>query len=104
MHHVELSKRAQRDLRRIHDPARARVLRVLEQELTTEPHPPNLDVKPLAGRTPWLRLRQGDYRVIYRPLTPSELRDRGAGEERGFLVERVVDRKGLERAAATLPS
>lgn len=104
MHHVELSKRAQRDLRRIEHRARRNVLRTLEQELTAEPQPPNLDVKPLAGRAPWLRLRQGDYRVIYRPLTPSELRHRGAEEERGFLVERVVDRKGLEPAAATLPS
>jgi hypothetical protein len=75
----------------------------LEEELTAEPQPANLDVKQLAGRAPWLRLRQGDYRVIYRPMTPNELRARRAVEKRGFLIERVIDRKDLKRATATLP-
>ena len=104
MHHVELSRRAQRDLRRTQGRTRTRLLRLLEQELAAEPQPPNLDVKPLAGRAPWLRLRHGDYRVLYRALTPGELRDREVDNDRGFLVERVIDRKALERAAATLPS
>jgi hypothetical protein len=55
-----------------------------------EPQPANLDIKALAGRAPWLRLRRGEYRVPYRPLTASELRALAASEQAGFLVERVV--------------
>jgi mRNA-degrading endonuclease RelE of RelBE toxin-antitoxin system len=99
MNHIELSKRALKDLRRIDHANRRRLLNLLEQDLAAEPQPPNLDVKPLVGRAPWLRLRRGDYR----PLTDSELQTR-AGEQAGFLVERVIDRGDLERATATLPS
>jgi hypothetical protein len=64
--------------------------------------PANLDIKALAGRTPWLRLRRGEYRVLYRPLTNSELETLGASEQAGFLVERVIERGDLERAASAL--
>jgi hypothetical protein len=30
----------------------------------------NLDIKALTGRSPWLRMRVGDWRVIYRPADP----------------------------------
>lgn len=103
MQRVELSKRAQRDLRRLQGKSRERVIGVLEEELAADPQPENLDIKPLKGRTPWLRLRSGDYRVLYRPLTTKELRALKARERKGFLVERVVDRRELERAAARLP-
>jgi mRNA-degrading endonuclease RelE of RelBE toxin-antitoxin system len=102
MYRVELSRRAVRDLRRIDSTDRRRLLDVLEKELAAEPQPANLDVKPLAGRAPWLRLRRGDYRVLYRPLTSDELVALGATERAGFLVERIVDRGQLERAASTL--
>lgn len=104
MYRVELSKRAMRDLRRIDLAPRKRLLNLLEHELAAEPQPPNLDVKALVGRTPWLRVRRGEYRVVYRPLTAQEIIALSASESAGFLVERIVDRRDLERAAATLPS
>lgn len=104
MNHIELSKRALKDLRRIDHANRRRLLTLLEEDLAAEPQPPNLDVKPLVGRAPWLRLRRGDYRILYRPLTDAELRTLHVGGEIGFLVERIIDRGDLERATATLPS
>jgi len=50
----------------------------------------NLDVKAIEGRASWRRLRVGDYRVIYRST------------EWGILVERIVNRRDLERAITTL--
>jgi mRNA-degrading endonuclease RelE of RelBE toxin-antitoxin system len=102
MYRVELSKRALRDLRRIEHKSRRRLLDLLQNDLASEPQPANLDIKALTGRAPWLRLRRGEYRVLYRPLTDDELRALGASEQAGFLVERVVDRGDLERAASTL--
>ncbi len=102
MYRVELSKRALRDLRRIDHKSRRRLLDLLENELAAEPQPANLDIKPLTGRAPWMRLRRGEYRVLYRPISNSELQALGA--QAGFLVERVIDRGDLERAASTLPS
>lgn len=104
MYRVELSKRALRDLKRIDHKSRKRLLDLLENDLAKEPRPQNLDIKALAGRAPWLRLRRGEYRVLYRPLIAAELRSLGAAEWAGFLVERVVDRGDLERAASTLPT
>lgn len=104
MYRVELSKRALRDLRRIDHKSRRRLLDLLENELAAEPQPANLDIKALAGRTPWLRVRRGEYRILYRPLTSNELQDLSAQEQAGFLVERVIDRGDLERAASTLPT
>lgn len=102
MYRVELSKRALRDLRRIDHRSRRRLLDLLESELAAEPQPANLDIKPLTGRAPWLRVRRGEYRVLYRPLTSDELRTLGEANHAGFLVERVIDRGDLERAASTL--
>jgi mRNA-degrading endonuclease RelE of RelBE toxin-antitoxin system len=99
MYRVE---RALRDLRRIEHKSRRRLLDLLENDLASEPQPANLDIKALTGRAPWLRLRRGEYRVLYRPLTDDELRALSASEQAGFLVERVVDRGDLERAASTL--
>ncbi len=104
MYRVELSKRALRDLRRIDHKSRRRLLDLLENDLAAEPQPANLDIKALTGRAPWLRLRRGEYRILYRPLTDSELHTLSAQEQAGFLVERVIDRSDLERAASTLPS
>jgi hypothetical protein len=58
----------------------------------------NLDVKALSGRAPWLRMRVGDWRVLYRPLTQAEAAESG----RGWLVARVVDRRDLERSVRSL--
>lgn len=103
MYRVELSKRALRDLRRIDHGPRRRLLDLLEHELASEPQPPNLDIKALVGCAPWLRLRRGEYRILYRPLTTAELVALRAVEFAGFLVERIVDRRDLQRASTTLP-
>jgi len=48
------------------------------------------------------RLRVGDYRVIFRALSPVELRSLGARERTGVLVERLIHRRDLERAMKAL--
>lgn len=106
MDHVELSRRAERDLRRIGPgPQLDPIVEALE-DLMRDPPLPNLDIKPLSGRAPWRRLRVGDHRVLFRPLTGSEMeqlriRKRVIHRE-GILVERVVHRRDLERAVGTL--
>jgi len=101
--HVELGRRAQRDLRALPERDRGRIVRALRDDLAAEPLPPNLDLVALRGRAPWLRLRSGDWRVLLRPLTPTELAEVAGTAERGFLVARIVNRRDLERAVATLP-
>jgi mRNA-degrading endonuclease RelE of RelBE toxin-antitoxin system len=102
VHRVELASRAKRDLKRIKGSALDAILDALEHVLTADPPPTNIDVKPLAGRAPWLRLRVGGHRVLYRPLTVTELRDLDAEEQTGFLVGRVIDRRDLEKAVKSL--
>jgi hypothetical protein len=46
----------------------------------------NLDIKAPTGRSPWLRMRVGDCRVIYRPAEPGP----------GWYVARVVNRRDLD--------
>lgn len=107
--HIELSRRAQKDLRRLsREPDFKRIIRALEKDLTAAPPPNNIDVRPLVGAEPWLRMRTGSYRIIYRPLTDvevAELEARGVIliSHRGLLVERVVNRRDLDRAVRTLP-
>ena len=103
MDHVELAPRAARDLRKVKD-ARARrdVTRCLQDELTADPHPENMDVKALRGKPPWLRARCGEHRVLFRPLARVELKKLGANPSSGYLVARIIDRAELERAVASL--
>ena len=101
--HVELGSRAQRDLRPLPDRDRSRIVRALQEDLAADPLPPNLDLVALRRRAPWLRLRSGDWRVPLRPLSATELADVAGTAERGFLVARIVNRRDLERAVATLP-
>jgi hypothetical protein len=75
--------------------------------LAGTPPPANLDVKALEGRPPWLRLRVGDGRLIYRALEGDEetalSRARGVPVEPGTVyVARVVNRRDLERVIAAL--
>jgi mRNA interferase RelE/StbE len=96
MSRIVLSRRAERDLRRIgRGEALARLREALEGLADGEA---SLDVKPLAGSAPWHRLRVGDYRVLYRAVEPDEAGDSDAR----FLVARVVHRRDLERAVTTL--
>jgi mRNA-degrading endonuclease RelE of RelBE toxin-antitoxin system len=105
---IELSGKARRDLKRLGaGPERKRILDALTVGLATIPPPGNLDVKAIEGAAPYLRLRVGDYRILYCPLSPGELtsisQQRGQQAEAGYLVVRIVHRRDLERAVAALP-
>lgn len=107
-HHVEVASQAAKDLAKLDKPAREKVADVLRRHLTANPHPDNLDVKVLKGATPWLRLRVGDHRIVYRPLTPAELAPlvapipTNARPRSGYLVERIVNRRDLDKAVGGL--
>jgi len=93
---VVLSRRAERDLRHVGaGMVRDRIREALDglaAGATT------LDIKPLAGAEPWHRLRVGDYRILYRAVDVEE----AAGSEARWLVARIIHRRDLERAVATL--
>jgi mRNA interferase RelE/StbE len=59
---IEIRPRARRALRQLDPPARKAVARVIDL-LTTDPRPPG--ARALTGHRPYLRVRAGDYRVIY---------------------------------------
>jgi mRNA interferase RelE/StbE len=59
---VELRPAARRQLRKLSGDARRRVAALVDQ-LAIEPRPAG--VKALAGRPDLLRVRSGDYRVVY---------------------------------------
>jgi mRNA-degrading endonuclease RelE of RelBE toxin-antitoxin system len=104
---VQLARAAERDLRRMGPgPERRRILRALTDTLEAEPTPANADIKPLVGSAPWLRLRVGDWRIIYRPLTAEERLATtlpcGDSADEVYLVARVVARGELERAVEHL--
>jgi hypothetical protein len=50
----------------------------------------NLDVKPLAGHPGWYRLRIGSWRALY------------FSDVDGIVIDRIVNRRDLERAVDTL--
>ncbi|GAC1497084.1 MAG: hypothetical protein NVS1B1_14530 [Candidatus Limnocylindrales bacterium] len=98
--HVAIGPRAEKDFRRLDLTTRKRVRAVLADRLATVPLPGNLDLRPLEGLRPWLRVRVGDHRIICRPLTPAELR--GTGSSLGYYVARIIDRKELLAAVKDL--
>jgi len=87
---VRFSRRAAKDLDRLSSPDARRVRAALSR--LAIPLPRDLDVVPLVGHAPWLRLRVGDFRVLFLP----------EGAPSTFLVVRVVNRRDLERAVAGL--
>lgn len=94
MQPIELTRRAERDLRRLDAQTRRRVWATLDALAADAP---SLDTVPLAGKRPWRRIRVGDYRVLYRASDPQ------ADEpEEAYLIHRVVHRRDLERAVANL--
>ena len=94
MERIALSRRAVKDLRRIGPgSALSRIREALDALAGNEQ---SVDVKALRGQSPWLRLRVGDYRILYRPL----LQDESA--EDSYLVARVIHRSELDRAVGTL--
>lgn len=98
---IQLAPKAIRDLRRFGPGQHQRHLADAISALASDA--PNLDIKPLQGRAPWLRLRSGDYRLLYRPLAPGELARQPDHPTSGYLVERVIHRRDLDTAVATLP-
>lgn len=64
--------------------------RIAEGLRSLQASAPNLDVRPLEGRAPWLRMRIGDWRVLFRP----------AGER--LWMERIDNHRDLLQAIRTL--
>ena len=96
MTRVEVSSAAQKDLRKVFKtPAGTAIKRVVMQELSAEPWPDNLDVASLEGMGSWLRVRTGEFRIVLRPLTTAECR--ALNVAKGYFVDRVVNRRDLER-------
>lgn len=81
---------------------RLRVETFVQRRLRRIPPPANLDVRPLEGKAPWLRVRVGDVRIVCRRLTNAELAARGVRAPGGYLIVRVVHRRELERAIGEL--
>ena len=90
---IELERRAQKDARGIDASERRRVLRALE-DLDSDVPRENFDVRPLVGHSPWLRLRIGSIRVIFK----IEIQDR----DQVIVVTRIVARRELARAVRGL--
>lgn len=84
---VRLTPRAERDLKALPADARNQVVGGL-RELGSGAD--NADVKALRGRSGWLRLRIGDHRVLFRTVGSDQL------------VERILNRRDLEKALRTL--
>ena len=88
MDRILLSTRAVRDLRRLGPgPELDRIESGLQRLSMGEP---NLDIGPLTGSAPWLRLRIGDCRILFRP----------AGNQ--ILVARIIHRSELRQAIRIL--
>lgn len=96
---LRFTKRAQHDWKRIGDVDRARITEALERSRADPPRE-HLDTTPLEGAAPWRRLRVGDHRVIFRAFTTDERRAHGV--ERGHPVDRVIDRRDLDRVVKAL--
>ena len=84
---ITLSPWGERDICRVPDKQRLAILEGLHA--LADEHP-SADIKALAGHRGWYRLRVGDWRVLYLSDPP------------GVMVERIVNRRDLERALATL--
>ena len=85
LYRIQFAPRAERDLRKLDGQVRRRVRDALERLAAGTD---TLDVKTISGHPGWLRLRVGEHRVLYRPLSPQE-----AGGEPSWLIARIVDRK-----------
>ncbi len=59
---IDVRPRARRSLRQL-DPSVRKAIAQLIDGLAADPRPPG--VAPLTGHRPYLRVRSGDYRVIY---------------------------------------
>jgi mRNA-degrading endonuclease RelE of RelBE toxin-antitoxin system len=103
VNHIRVSTRASKDLRRIGPGPELDRLEEAIENLVRDPPLPTLDIKPLVGRGPWRRLRVSDYRIVFRPITREELGAASRTYQQGVLIERVIHRRDLEKAAKSLP-
>jgi len=85
---ITLTKAAERDLRRIGlGPDAQRIGAALR---SLETNAANLDVVSVSGHPGWLRLRVGDWRILYRLHAGSRV------------MARIVNRRDLEAAVRSL--
>jgi mRNA-degrading endonuclease RelE of RelBE toxin-antitoxin system len=97
--HVELSRRAERDLRKLSASDRRPLVSAIEQTPGQDPLPANADDRALSGRAPWHRLRVGELRVLFREMSADEL---PANVAHGRRIARIIHRGDLHRATSTL--
>lgn len=95
-----LAPPAERDLKKLRGSPDLK--RIREAIRALERGDEGLHVVVLEGRRPWRRLREGDWRIIFRPLSPAEARRLGIADGDAILVARIVNRRDLERAIRTL--
>jgi mRNA-degrading endonuclease RelE of RelBE toxin-antitoxin system len=105
--HLEFSKRARKDMKKLPRQEAARLAVDIQARLMPSPPPDNADLDWIAGHRPFMRLRIGDHRVIFRALTSHEMAclvmRRGTLDgPTGYLIERVVDKKDFDRVKRTL--
>jgi mRNA-degrading endonuclease RelE of RelBE toxin-antitoxin system len=94
---VDLARQAQRDLHKLRRSPDLKRLQVAIESLRSQGL--HADVKALEGARPWLRLRTGDWRIIYRKYSQAEVDERG---EDGYVVARIVNRRDLADAVRSL--
>jgi len=95
-----LAPPAERDLRKLR--GSPDLERIRDAIRALEHGDEGLDVVPLEGRRPWRRFREGDWRIMFRPLSPAEARRLGIADGDAILVACIVNRRDLERAIRTL--
>ena len=88
---VTLSDTARRDLRKIGPGADADLISAALQGLSDGS--PDLDLQALAGHPGWLRLRAGDWRVVYRARERRRMLRRSTADEGGWVVAHIVNRR-----------
>jgi mRNA-degrading endonuclease RelE of RelBE toxin-antitoxin system len=93
---VQVSPRALRDLKKI-QPGDRRLVTTALQRLA-DPEPLGAAAKTLIGAHPYLRLRAGDWRIIYCPLSHVDPNPAGPG----WYVARVVNRRDLDTTVRSL--
>jgi hypothetical protein len=93
---AHLAGQAQRDLKKLQKGNPRDYQRCQKAILDLEGGAANLDIVPISGRPPWMRLRDGDWRVLFRRVNPDEHPDGGN------LVARVVNRRDLDDAVRQL--
>ncbi len=88
---VELDQPAVKDLKRLDSPIKGKIVKVLQQLESSGSVPDNLDIKPIKGFKPWLRLRIGTHRVLFRKMDKDK-----------YLVHRIIHRRDLDRETTKL--